>query len=128
MTRVRYLTLLPLIALGICVVGGCGAPKGPRYDGYKTYGERAEDSRIIVSIRNNFRANPAIPDNLINLSIDRNIVQLSGFVRTSEEANLAVLTARRTPGVKDVINNLIALTDLEYAARRARAEAYDTRR
>lgn len=128
MKKVKYLTLVPLVALGICVVGGCGTPKGTGYEGYKTYGEKIEDGKIIARIRNDFRTNSAIPDDLIYLSIDRNVVQLSGFIRTPEEANLAVLSAKRTPGVKDVINNLIVLTDPEYAARRARAEAYDTRR
>lgn len=127
MKKIKYLTLLPLIALGISV-GGCSTPKGTGYEGYKTYGEKVEDGKIISRIRDNFRTNSAIPDDLIHLSIDRNIVQLSGFIRTSEEANLAVLSARRTPGVKDVINNLIVLTDPEYAVRRARAEAYDTKR
>lgn len=128
MKKVKNLALLPLVALGLCVVSGCGTPKGTGYEHYKTYGEKIEDGKIIASIKNDFRANPAIPYDLIYLSIDRNVVQLSGFIRTAEEANLAVLTARRTPGVKDVINNLIVLTDPEYAARRARAEAYDTRR
>ena len=127
MKKAKYLVFLPLIALS-ANLAGCGGPKGTGAEEYKTYGEQVEDSRIISRIKHNFRANPDIPSDLIYLSIDRNIVQLSGFVRTAAEANLAILTARNTPGVKDVINHLVVLSDSEYAARRAQAEANNTRR
>lgn len=123
----NYLVLLPLIVLS-ANLSSCGGPKRTGAEEYKTYGEQVEDSKIVAKIRHNFRANPDIPSDLIYLSIDRNIVQLSGFVRTAAEANLALLTARNTPGVKDVINHLVVLTDSEYAARRAQAEARSTRR
>ena len=123
----NYLVLLPLIVLS-ANLSSCGGPKGTGAEEYKTYGEQVEDSKIVAKIRHNFRANPDIPSDLIYLSIDRNIVQLSGFVRTAAEANLAILTARNTPGVEDVINHLVVLSDSEYAARRAQAEANNTRR
>ena len=127
MKKVKYLVFLPLIALSVNLAG-CGGPKGTGAEEYKTYGEQVEDSKIISRIRHNFRANPEIPSDQIYLSIDRNIVQLSGFVRSTAEANLSVLTAKNTPGVKDVIDHLVVLSDPEYAARRAAAEARSTRR
>lgn len=129
MKEVKYLAILPLITLSMSLAG-CGGPnpKGTGAEYYKTYGEQIEDSKIIAKIRSNFRNNPSIPADLIHVSIDRNIVQLSGFVRTPAEANLTILTTRNTPGVKDVIDNIIVLSDPEYAARRGTAEAYNTRR
>ena len=60
----KYLTLVPLVALCLCVVGGCGTPKGTGYKGCKTYGEKIEDGKIMARIRNDFRTNPAISDDL----------------------------------------------------------------
>ena len=125
--KLKYLAILPLITLGLAI-GGCSSPKGTGSEDYKTYGEQIEDRKIINSIRANFRNNSAIPEHLIHLSIDRNIVQLSGFVRTTQEADLALLSASSTPGVKDVIDSLVVLSDSGYAARRGKAEAYSTKR
>jgi hypothetical protein len=127
MKNIKYMALLPLAALSF-VVAGCSSPKGTGYESYKTYGEQVEDRKIINSIRERFRANPAIPEHLIHLSIDRNIVQLSGFVRTTQEADLALLSTSSTPGVKDVIDSLVVLSDSGYAERRGKAEAYSTKR
>ncbi len=126
MKNIKYLALLPLISLGL--MSSCSSPKGTGFEHYKTYSEQVEDRKIINAIRERFRANPAIPDNLIHLSIDRNVVQLSGFVKTLEEADLALLSANSVPGVKDVIDSLVVLSDTGYAERRARAEAYSTKR
>ena len=129
MKEVKYLAIIPLISVSIGLAG-CGGPnpKGTGAEDYKTYGEQIEDSKIISKVRSNFRNNPSIPADLIHVSIDRNIVQLSGFVRTAGEANLTVLTTRNTPGVKDVIDNIVVLSDPGYAVRRGTAETYNTRR
>jgi len=127
MKKIKHLALLPLMVLGFTVTG-CVAPHGTGYESYKTYGEQAEDGKIIARIRANFHVNSGIPERLIHLSIDRNIVQLSGFVRTHQEADLAILTAKSTPGVKDIINNIIVLSDPNYAIRRGVAESGSTRR
>ena len=127
MKNIKYLILLPLITLGF-TLSSCSSPKGTGFESYKTYGEQVEDRKIINSIRERFHANPAIPEHLIHLSIDRNIVQLSGFVHTTQEADLALLSASSTPGVKDVIDSLIVLSDSGYAERRGAAEAYSTKR
>jgi len=127
MKNIKHLTLLPLMVLGF-TVAGCATPQGTGYESYKTHGEQLEDRKIVDSIRTSFRNNPSIPENLIHLSIDRNIVQLSGFVRTNQEADLAILSARSTPGVKEVIDNIIVLTDKDYAKRRGIAESNNTKR
>lgn len=127
MKKVKHLALLPLLVVAV-TIAGCAASRSTGYESYKTYGEQTEDVKIIARIRTNFRLNPMIPDDLIHLSIDRNIVQLSGFVRSHKEADLAILTAKSTAGVKDVINNIIVLSDPAYANRRGAAESSNTRR
>jgi osmotically-inducible protein OsmY len=115
------ITCLSLISCG-SVDGRTGG------ESYKNYGEKVEDTKLVNAIRNSFRSDPSIPNTLINVSIDRGIVQLSGFVPTHEAANLANLKARSTPGVKDVINNIIVLSSADYANRRSVAERYNTAR
>lgn len=107
----------------------CGGSRGQTgREGYKNQGEQMEDTKIVTFIRNKFRNDPLIPTSLIHIAVDRGIVQLSGFVRTHEEANLAILSVKGAPGVKDVINSLIVLSGGEYAARRATVERYNTAR
>ena len=119
-----------LLATVLCLnLISCGHPGGQTgREGYKNQGEQMEDTKIVTFIRNKFRNDPLIPTSLIHIAVDRGIVQLSGFVRTHEEANLAILSVKGAPGVKDVINSLIVLSGGEYAARRATVERYNTAR
>jgi hypothetical protein len=119
-----------LLALVLCLnLISCGQPGGQTgREGYKNQGEQMEDTKIVNFIKNKFRTDPLIPSDLIHIAVDRGIVQLSGFVRTHEEANLALLNVQAAPGVKDVINNLVVMSGGDYAARRATAEKYNTAR
>lgn len=107
----------------------CGTANGRvGAESYKNYGEKVEDTKLVSFIRNNFRSDPLIPHSLIHIAVDRGIVQLSGFVQTHEAADLAVLKARSTPGVKDIINNIVVLSSADYANRRSVVEKYNTAR
>jgi len=119
-----------LLATALCLtLTSCGHPSGQTgRESYKNQGEKIEDTKIVTFIRNKFRNDPLIPTSLIHIAVDRGIVQLSGFVRTHEEANLALLSVKGSPGVKDVINNLVVMSGGDYAAIRANAERYNTAR
>ncbi|MCF8494459.1 MAG: BON domain-containing protein [Rickettsiaceae bacterium] len=119
-----------LLATALCLnLISCGYSGGQTgREGYKNQGEQMEDTKIVNFIRNKFRNDRLIPTSLIHIAVDRGIVQLSGFIRTYEEANLAVSSVKGTPGVKDVINSLVVLSGGEYAARRATVERYNTAR
>lgn len=119
--------MVSLVALGLAA-GGCAAPMKTGQESYKAYGEQIEDTKIVAQIKSNFHKNSRIPSELIHMAIDRGIVLLSGFIRTHEEADLAILSAKSTPGVKHVINSLMVLSDPAYANIRANAEANSTRR
>lgn len=117
---------LTVLCFNLASCGHSGRETGR--ESYKNQGEQIEDTKIVSFIKNKFRSDPLIPTSLIHIAIDRGIVQLSGFVRTHEEANLAILSVRGAPGVKDVINSLVVLSGGEYAARRATVERYNTAR
>lgn len=117
---------LTVLCFNLASCGHLGKETGR--ESYKNQGEQIEDTKIVSFIKNKFRNDPLIPTSLIHIAIDRGIVQLSGFVRTHEEANLAILSVRGTPGVKDVINSLVVLSGGEYATRRATVERYNTAR
>ena len=119
--------LATVLCLNLISCGGSGGGQTGR-ESYKNQGEQIEDTKIVHFIRNKFRNDPLIPTSLIHIAVDRGIVQLSGFVRTHEEANLAILSVKGAPGVKDVINSLIVLSGGEYAARRATVERDNTAR
>ena len=102
MKNIKLLT----IAFALISVAGCSSHSLTGQESYKHYGEKVEDTKIIEKVKQSFRSNPSIPANLIHLAIDRGIVQLSGFIHNREEADLAILSARSIPGVKDVINSL----------------------
>ena len=123
----KNLKLLTAFA-AVLTLTSCGGSYMSGQEPHKYYGEKVEDTKIITQVLHSFRANQAIPNKNIHIAIDRGIVQLSGFVRTNTEADLAILAAKSVHGVKDVINNIVILSSHEYALRRANAEAHDTQR
>lgn len=118
--------LATVLCLNLVSCGNSGGVTGR--ESYKYQGEKIEDRRIVNFVRNEFLRNPLIPNRLIHIAIDRGIIQLSGFVHTHEQANIAITTARGVAGVKDVINSLIVLSGGEYATRRGTVERYNTAR
>jgi len=123
--KFKSAVFLVILALGI---SSCCSSKETGAESYKTYGEQIEDQKIIARVKEAFRRNPSIPENLVHLSIDRGVLQLSGFVHNVQEADLIILSASNTQGVKGVIDNLILLSGSEYATFRANVEAMDTSR
>jgi hyperosmotically inducible protein len=118
-----------LLATLTCLsLTGCVSSGITGREEYKNYGEKVDDTRIVSFIKNKFRTDPLIPSNLIHIAVDRGIVQLSGFVKTHREADLALMNVKNTPGVKDVINSLVILSSAEYSARRGAVEQYETAR
>lgn len=122
--------LQALITVLLCtsLVGCVSSTDTTGRESYKNFGEQIEDSKIVNFITNKFSSDPFIPHKLIHIAVDRGIVQLSGFIHTYREADLVISVTRNSPGVKDVINNLIVLSSQDYAIRRATAEKYNTPR
>lgn len=105
-------------SLAFLSLAGCQSRPVTGNESYKVYGEKVEDLKLINKVRHAFKASPTIPSELIHLSVDRGILQLSGFVHSHQEADLAILSARSIPEVKDVINSLVVMSSTDYALKR----------
>lgn len=111
-------------SLAILSLVGCGGRQITGRESYKNHGEKIEDSKVISEVRRVLLMNPLIPNDLIHLAIDRGVVQLSGFVRSPEEASVALLSVKSTPGVKDIINSLVIPEGVK-ASHKNRKENHD---
>lgn len=65
-----------------------------------------DDSVITTKVKTALLGEKGIKSTQISVETFKGKVQLSGFVSSEKEANLAVNTARKVPGVKVVINSM----------------------
>ncbi len=72
----------------------------------KTAGQNIDDANITASVKTNLAAEQT--DTLIRIDVDTNdgVVSLNGVVDSIEMKQRAAEVAQRTPGVKNVVNNL----------------------
>jgi len=72
--------------------------------------EPASDTVIAARVRSSLDKVELADDSDVNVEVSAGVVQLSGFVKNSEEKNRAGDAASSVPGVRDVENH-IALTE-----------------
>lgn len=89
------------LALILTVLAGCAASGTKR-----STGEVIDDSSIATSIKTALLADKGTDGLNIDVEVDRNRVQLNGFVDTQAQVNRAGEIARTTSGVTSVENNL----------------------
>lgn len=96
------------LVLGLCVpVGssvvlmGCA---GNRYE--RSTGEYIDDKTLHVRVKSALADNPQFKFGDVNVTSFRGVVQLSGFVNTSEQKKTAEMIAERVHGVRSVENNI----------------------
>ncbi|WP_341269737.1 BON domain-containing protein [Morganella morganii] len=65
-----------------------------------------DDSVITTKVKTALLGEKGIKSTQISVETFKGKVQLSGFVSSEQEANLAVNTARKVPGVQVVINSM----------------------
>ena len=94
----RFLVSLLLIILAV----GCAGGKT-----YESTGEYLDDSAITTKVNASMLGDPKLKVFQINVKTFKGIVQLSGFVDSSEMAARAAEVARTIKGVKMVNNSLI---------------------
>lgn len=90
-----------IVALACAVLGGCAATASNR-----STGEFIDDKSIAASIKTSLLADPATDGLNIDVEVDRNKVQLNGFVDSQSQVDRAGEIARETSGVTSVENNL----------------------
>lgn len=90
-----------MLALACAVLGACAATASNR-----STGEFIDDKSIAASIKTSLLADPATDGLNIDVEVDRNRVQLNGFVDSQSQVDRAGEIARETSGVNSVENNL----------------------
>jgi osmotically-inducible protein OsmY len=101
----RKLKLIILFLVSLSLVPsivGCAGGKT-----YESTGEHLDDSVITTKVKASILGDSKLKMLQIGVETFRGVVQLSGFVNTSEAATRAVDLARRVRGVKQVNNSLI---------------------
>lgn len=97
------LILIVLCSLSLApVLTGCAGGKT-----YESTGEYLDDSVITSKVKASILADKKLKVHQVNVETFKGVVQLSGFVNTSEMAKRAVDLTRRVKGVKQVNNSLI---------------------
>ena len=95
----RVFTLLA--ALAIATTLGCaGTAKS------ESTGEYFDDVALTAKVKSDILAEPTLKSAEINVETFKGVVQLSGFVSSTDNANLAVATAKGVKGVSSVKNDM----------------------
>jgi hyperosmotically inducible periplasmic protein len=91
-----FATFLPLLSTGC-------AETATR----ESTGEYVDDSTITTKVKADLVGDDTVKAHQITVETYKGVVQLSGFVDTSEQKDRAAEIAKNVPGVKDVTNNII---------------------
>jgi hyperosmotically inducible periplasmic protein len=95
------LALSGALALG-GLVGGCAATSTS-----DSTGQYVDDTVITTKVKSALLGDDAVKSLAVSVETVKGVVQLSGFVNTSEQKAAAGKDAAAVPGVKSVKNNLI---------------------
>ncbi len=101
----RKLKLVFLIILSLSLitsVTGCAGGKT-----HESTGEYLDDTVLTQKVKLSILGDPKLKFFAISVETFKGVVQLSGFVNSSEAATRAADLARRVKGVKQVNNSLI---------------------
>jgi osmotically-inducible protein OsmY len=100
-------TLIFLLGLtGVLTIGGFagGCAATPTSD---STGQYVDDTTITTKVKSALLGDDAVKSFEIKVETVKGVVQLSGFVDTSDQKSVAGKDASAVPGVKHVQNNLI---------------------
>ena len=95
------LALTGALALGAFAIGYAATPTS------ETTGQYVDDSVITAKVKSALLADDAVKSFAVSVETVKGVVQLSGFVNTSDQKSAAGKDAEAVPGVKKVHNNLI---------------------
>jgi len=95
------LSLVLGLALVVTALGGCAASGQ-----HRSTGEVVDDTSIAAQVKSELLANSETDGLNIDVEVDRNRVQLNGFVNSQAQINKAGEIARSVSGVDSVVNNL----------------------
>jgi osmotically-inducible protein OsmY len=99
--------VIPLLALILSagsiasITSGCAGTTTK-----ESTGEYVDDAAITTKVKSALAKDETVKASEVSVETFKGIVQLSGFVNTSEEKSRAGKLASGVPGVKDVKNNI----------------------
>ena len=102
MSKLNFILRLLICLVLVVSVAGCAGGKTS-----ESTGEYLDDSAITTKVKSSILATSKLETLDINVKTFKGVVQLSGFVDSEQDSNLAAEVARKVPGVKTVHNHLI---------------------
>jgi osmotically-inducible protein OsmY len=93
---------IPMLAI-LAVASLIGCASTSKSEGS---GEYVDDTVITAKVKTAIFEQPTLKSAEINVETFKGVVQLSGFVRSQENVNTAVVTARNVKGVTSVKNDM----------------------
>jgi len=95
--------VIPLISiLAVAGILGCAATTK-----HESTGQYVDDTAITAKVKTAIFEQPSLKSAEINVETFKGVVQLSGFVRSQDNINTAMATARTVNGVSSVKNDMI---------------------
>ena len=98
----NFRRLIPLFAI-VATVGLIGCAATPKHE---STGQYVDDSSITARVKTAIFEQPGLKSAEINVETFKGIVQLSGFVSSQDNINVAVATAKTVKGVTSVKNDM----------------------
>jgi osmotically-inducible protein OsmY len=101
MTSLKQVSTV-LAALAIATTLGCAATTKS-----ESTGQYVDDTAITAKVKKDIFDEPSLKSAEINVETFKGVVQLSGFVRSRENINTAVVVAKNVKGVTSVKNDML---------------------
>ena len=98
----NFKRLIPVLAI-FATAGLIGCASTAKHEGT---GEYVDDTVITAKVKTAIFEQPGLKSSEINVETFKGIVQLSGFVSTQDNINVAVATAKTVKGVSSVKNDM----------------------
>ena len=92
------------LGLPIAVLTGATGCAGDRYE--RSTGEYIDDKTVTARVKSALGDHPDYKFKDVNVTSYRGVVQLSGFVNTSDQKKRAETIAEKVQGVKSIENNI----------------------
>ena len=94
------------VGLLVAMVGVAGC-KSSGSGGSRTSGQKSNDSKVAKEVMKSLSTDPTFKYSDVHANVYESHVQLTGFVETPEQRLRAAERAAQTPGVRQVINEIM---------------------
>lgn len=99
-SKLRYVSLIVCLVTAVAL-SACAADRASR-----STGQVLDDHAIAAKVKTALIADPEVKGTQVGIEVHKGVVQLSGFVDNTANAQKAASIARSVDGVKEVRNSL----------------------